>query len=353
MKDPAAPNHARHVDLNSRKRGAHSARTQLEAPVRGRHMRREWTAGIRALACASLLTSAASLSLTGTAGAQARNPEPAVPAAPMHIRILRVPDEGVRERRWDFLIAALDHTIPTYGPYVIDAYSAPMSTQREVEEVISGRLMNVIASDCGHPDLNEQTLPIAIPIDKGLLGYRGSLIRRDQQARFDAVNDIQGLRLLSVGQAQDWGDVPVYRYNRIPLVTTSHYDLLSPMLAHRRFDLFPRGVLEITPELISFQAQYPDMAIETHLLIRYSYAQFFYVNKSYPLIAQRIKDGLEEMRKDGSFEALFQKNFGRALADLHLERRVLINLKNPSLPNWVPVERKELWLNPVTVSKPG
>jgi hypothetical protein len=228
-----------------------------------------------------------------------------------------------------------------------------MSTQREVEEVISGRLMNVIASDCGHPDLNAQTLPIAIPIDKGLLGYRVSLIRRDQQARINQVNDIQGLRLLSIGQAQDWGDVPVYRYNGIPLVTTSHYDLLFPMLAHRRFDLFPRGVLEITPELISLQAQYPDMAIETHLLIRYSYAQFFYVNKSYPLIAQRIKDGLEEMRKDGSFEALFQKNFARAVADLHLERRVLIDLKNPFLPNWVPVERKELWLDPVTVSKPG
>src|ERR1700688_5154250 len=151
MKDPAAPNHARHVDLNSRKTGAHSARTQLEAPVRGRHMRRDWTAGIRALACASLLTSAASLSLTGTAGAQARNPEPAVPAAPMHIRILRVPDEVVRERRWDFLIAALDHTIPTYGPYVIDAYSAPMSTQREVEEARRVGALKALGGNGVHP----------------------------------------------------------------------------------------------------------------------------------------------------------------------------------------------------------
>lgn len=103
-----------------------------------------------------------------------------------------------------------------YGPYVIDAYSEPMSTQREIEEVISGRLINVIASDPGHPDLNAQTIPIAIPIDKGLLGYRVALIRRDQQTRINEVNDIQGLRLLNVGQGQDWGDVPVYRFNRIP-----------------------------------------------------------------------------------------------------------------------------------------
>jgi hypothetical protein len=308
---------------------------------------------IRALACSVLLTTAATLSMLGSANAEVHDPVPAAPATPIHIRILRVPDEVVRERRWDFLIAALDHTTPTYGPYVIDAYPDPMSTQREVEEVISGPLINVIASDPGHPDLNAQTIPIAIPIDKGLLGYRVALIRRDQQARINEVNDIQGLRLLNVGQGQDWGDVPVYRFNKIPLVTASHYDQLFPMLVHRRFDLFPRGVLEITPELISFRTQYPEMAIDTHLLIRYPYAQFFYVNKSEPLIAQRIKDGLEAMRKDGSFDALFQKNFGQAVADLHLERRVVIELNNPFLPSWVPVGRKELWLDPVTAGKSG
>jgi hypothetical protein len=320
-------------------------------------MRSDWTTGIRSLACAVLMMGVgslvASLSMTGIARAQVSNPALAAPAVPMHIRILRVRGEVVRERRWDFLIAALDHTTPTYGPYVIDAYPDPMSTQREVEEVISGPLINVIASDPGHPDLNAQTIPIAIPIDKGLLGYRVALIRRDQQTRVNEVNDIQGLRLLNVGQGQDWGDVPVYRYNRIPLVTASHYDQLFPMLVRRRFDLFPRGVLEITPELISFRTLYPEMAIDTHLLIRYPYAQFFSVSKSEPLIAQRIKDGLEAMRKDGSFDALFQKNFGQAVADLHLERRVVIELNNPFLPSWVPVERKELWLDPVTAGNSG
>jgi hypothetical protein len=124
--------------------------------------------------------------------------------------------------------------------------------------------------------------------------------------------------------------------------------VLFPMLVHRRCDLFPRGALDITRELISFRARYPDMAIESHLLIRYSCAQFFCVNKYYPMIPQRIRDGLEPMRQDGSFDALFEKNFGQAVAELHLERRVLIELTNPFLPQWVPVERKELWLDPVS-----
>ena len=76
-------------------------------------MRSDWTAGIRALACAVLMTGVASLSMTGIARAQASSPALAAPAAPMHIRILRVREEVIRERRWDFLIAALNHTTST------------------------------------------------------------------------------------------------------------------------------------------------------------------------------------------------------------------------------------------------
>ena len=104
------------------------------------------------------------------------------------------------------------------------------------------------------------------------------------------------------------------------------------MLADHRFDMFPRGVVEITHEIKAFQPSYPNMRIDSHLLIRYPYAQFFYVSKSDPLLAKRIRDGLEAMLKDGSFEALFREHFAQGIADLHLERRVVIDLKNPLLP---------------------
>lgn len=267
-------------------------------------------------------------------------------AAPTHVRILRVSGDVVREGRWAFLITALNRTIPTYGPYVIDDYFSPMSAQREADEVISGRVINVVASEPGHPELDAAAIPVPIPIDRGLLGYRVALINQDEQAKLDTIHDLQGLRTLSVGQGQDWGDVPIYRLAGVPLVTASRYDLLFMMLADHRFDIFPRGVVEITHELKAFQASYPNMRIDSHLLIRYPYAQFFYVSKTEPLLARRIRDGLEAMLKDGSFEALFREHFAQGIADLHLERRVLIDLKNPALPPWVPLDRKELWLDP-------
>lgn len=268
-----------------------------------------------------------------------------------HVRILRVAGDIVREGRWAFLITALNHTVPAYGPYVIDTYSSPMSAQREIDEVIAGRLINVLASEPGHRELDGATIPIPIPIDRGLLGYRVALINEGQQPKLDTIHDLAGLRTLTIGQGQDWGDVPVYRLAGVPLVTTSRYDLLFPMLADHRFDLFPRGVLEITQELKAFQPSFPQMRIESHLLIRYPYAQFFYVSKDNPRLAQRLKDGLEAMLKDGSFDALFREHFSQSIADLHLERRVLIDLKNPSLPSWVPLDRKELWLDPFAGKK--
>lgn len=268
-----------------------------------------------------------------------------------HVRILRIPGDTVREGRWAFLITALDHTVPAYGPYVIDSYSAAMSARREIDEVIAGRLSNVLASEPGHHELDAATIPIPIPIDRGLLGYRVALINEGQQAKFNAVHDLAGLRTLTVGQGQDWGDVPVYRLAGVPLVTASRYDLLFPMLADHRFDMFPRGVLEITRELKAFQTAFPQMRIESHLLIRYPYAQFFYVSKDAPVLAKRINDGLEAMLKDGSFDALFRAYFSRSIADLHLEQRVLIDLKNPSLPSWVPLDRKALWLDPFVGNK--
>jgi hypothetical protein len=204
-----------------------------------------------------------------------------------------------------------------------------------------------MASNAGHPELNAAAIPVPIPIDKGLLGYRVALITRDEQAELDTIHDLAGLRTLRIGQGADWGDIPVYRAAGVPLVTASRYDLLFAMLADHRFEMFPRGIVEIMQEMKAFHPRYPEMQIDTHLLIRYPYAQFFYVNRSDPLLAKRILDGLEAMLKDGSFEALFRKQYSNGIADLHLDRRVVIDLKNPSLPAWVPLNRKELWLDPV------
>jgi hypothetical protein len=247
---------------------------------------------------------------------------------------------------FELLAQVLERTSAAYGPYVEEPYTEPVSVARSHQEALKGQRINVMISDPGHRELDEEMIPIPFPIDKGLLGYRVALIVADNQPKIDAVRTLDQFRTLSIGQGSNWGDVRVYEYNHAPVMTAETYDSLFLMLLDRRFDLFLRGVTEAPEELRAYGPRYPKLAIDRHLLIRYPYAQFFYVSKSEPRLAARIRDGLDEMKRDGSFDEFFNQHFSQQLAELKLGQRTLIELQNPFLPAWVPLSRKELWFDP-------
>jgi hypothetical protein len=83
-----------------------------------------------------------------------------------------------------------------------------------------------------------------------------------------------------------------------------------------------------------------------HWLIKSSFAQCFYVSKSAPRLAARIRSGLEQMTQDDSFDAFFNGDFAKLLVELKLKERVLVELYKPDLPPWVPLARQGLWFDP-------
>lgn len=247
---------------------------------------------------------------------------------------------------FELLDEVLKRTIATHGPYREQPYTDPISVARSHQLAVTGELINVMVSDVGHEEFDQGMIPVPFPIDKGLLGYRVALISRGNEGKIGKVKTIDQFRSLMIGQGRDWGDVRIYEYNRVPITTADTYESLFLMLLHDRFDLFPRGVTEVALEFASYGPRYPELAIDQHLLIKYPYAQCFYVSKSAPHLAERLKDGLEQMARDGSFDALFDTYFSKTLADLNLGRRVVITLENPFLPAWVPFDRPELWYDP-------
>ncbi len=272
-------------------------------------------------------------------------PGPAARAADV-VKPLEAAQDLVRYAyHFELLRAALDKTVERYGPYVEQPVTQPMTSDRQNAEAIRGALINLLISDAGHVEIDRGMLPVPFPIDRGLLGFRVALIDRRNQDRVLGINALDDLRRVAVGQGHNWGDVAIYRYNGVPVETAVTYESLFPMLMSGRFDLFPRGATEAPQELAAFGARYPNLAIDRHLLIRYPFAQFFYVAKSAPRLAERLRDGLEQMLADGSFQVLFDRHFKRALADLNLGGRVVITLQNPFLPDWVPFNRPELWMN--------
>ena len=60
-------------------------------------------------------------------------------------------------------------------------------------------------------------------------------------------------------------------------------------------------------------------------------------------MAEDIRQGLEKAIADGSFDKLFLQYFGERLRRAGLEKRTVIELKNPLLTSETPSGRPELW----------
>jgi hypothetical protein len=240
---------------------------------------------------------------------------------------------------YEMLDDALEHSLARYGPYKIEAVATEMSENRLRQEVLKGDLVNVMVHNADYSEVNEELTVIDIPLEKGLQGYRVAFILTTEQGRVNQVRDIASLRQLQIGAGEQWSDVQVYRDNGIHPTTAKSYESLLLMLEHGRFDLFPRAATGILAEYDNYKDKYPGLAIDQHLLLYWPSAKYIYVSKSAPRLAERIRYGLEEMQKDGSFDRHFEKYSSQVIAELNFPQRTVIELENPLLPSWARIPR--------------
>ncbi len=187
-------------------------------------------------------------------------------------------------------------------------------------------------------------LPIRIPIDKGLLGWRISLVMKNNADLFRQVKTIADLDPYEAGQEVYWPDFEIFQYNKLKVVGTSYYDSTFKMLENNRFQYFPRSILEISAEMLLHKSE--GVVIEKHIAFHYPAASYFFVNKKNRELAENVRTGLERALKDGSFDSLFKEYHNIASLNSMLSGRTIIELHNPLLPEETPIARKEYWYVP-------
>ncbi|MDR7332324.1 hypothetical protein [Roseateles asaccharophilus] len=187
-------------------------------------------------------------------------------------------------------------------------------------------------------------LPVRIPIDRGLLGWRLLLVRRSELAQWRRVHSLADLRGRLAGQGHDWPDTTILRANGLQVGTSSVYDALFRMLAAGRVDYFPRSILEIDAELAG--GRHPQLAIAPELMLHYPAAAYLFVSPSRPELAAALKAGLEAAVADGSFQRLHKEQYGAVLKAHPVVPERVLRLSNPLLPPDTPLQRRELWLQP-------
>lgn len=222
-------------------------------------------------------------------------------------------------------------------------YAEATSTSRVYREAIVGKNVDVIWKPTTL-ERERDLLPVRIPIDKGLFGWRVALIRSEDLGAFSKMRSLEQLASMRAGLGFDWADRSIMEANQLPVVTAPHYQLLFGMLQAKRFDYFPRSLAEVGAEA----PQYADsgIVIEPTFAIHYPFAVYFFVNRNNAALAEDIRKGLELMLADGSFQQQFVKQHAAMLQRLNLAKRHVIELKNPWLPPGTPLQRKELWFHP-------
>jgi len=257
------------------------------------------------------------------------------------VEVVRFPKpEFEGDRRYDYAGQVLQLALSKTGTeYRIQTAEFPMNQERQVLEIEAGRTIDVgpIPSSA---EREARLLPIRIPLNKGLLGWRLGLIRKGDQGLVAGVNTLADLKGLRLAQGQEWPDTQILQANGINVITAPKYEGLFKMLTGKRFDYFPRSVMEIWDE----QAINADtLEVEPHLALHYFYDAYFMVNRKNTKLAQDIREGLEKAIADGSFDKVFQQYFGERLRKAHLETRTVIELRNPLLTPGTPSDRPELW----------
>jgi len=238
------------------------------------------------------------------------------------------------EHRASYYVALLDLVMSKSGT----AYKL------QTGAVKSGNFIAQLAEVNGDIDVNwgitsrsyeDNLLPVRIPIDKGILGWRLFLIRAGDQRKFDKIHSLQQLKSVVAGQQRYWSDVDVLRANGLSVVEGSDYYNLFNMLAGERFEYFPRGVGEIWGE--ADNSAKLGLVVEQHLALHYPVNAYFFVSRRNFKLAKLIEQGLRTAIKDGSFDKLFDQYNGAAIKRAGLKDRTVFELKNPLQPEIKPL----------------
>jgi hypothetical protein len=162
---------------------------------------------------------------------------------------------------------------------------------------------NSVAWSMSDDDRNSLFMAIKIPLFKGLLGMRVLLIRKEDQPTFDKIETLDDLGRFVAGQGAHWPDTKILRNNGLRVVTAMESKYLLKMLKGKRFDYFPRGVVEAWYE--DDLNKNSSLTVEKNILLIYTSDLYFYVSGDNQELAKRIEDGLQMLIDSGEFDRYF------------------------------------------------
>jgi len=228
-------------------------------------------------------------------------------------------------------------------PFTTKATNFVMTQERTLKQLELGRGIDVVWT-MTNAAREQQLLPIRFPIDRGLIGWRLLAVKQQNVSLFMKLPNAELLKSMLAVQGIDWPDFGILTANGFNVTSSNHFDGMYHMLLQERVRMFPRSVTEIWPELAT---RSQELVVAPRWVLHYPAALYFFVRKEDQQLAQAIEKGLEQALADGSMRTLFLQHFSTAIEQAQLTDRQVLQLNNPLLPAATPLQRTELWFNPL------
>lgn len=240
----------------------------------------------------------------------------------------------------DYAVALLKLALSkTNTRYVVKVATQTMKQSRAALEIVSESGMIDIMATMTTSEREAQLLPIRIPITKGLMGWRISLLSAKHPSQFAQVKTLGDLKPFQAGQGHDWPDIDIMRANGLAVRGVATYEGMFNMLAAQRIDYFPRPIITVWHEA----KVHDKLIVDPYIVMRFPTADYFFVSRRNVRLAENVRRGLELAIADGSFDRLFYAHYRDAIALADLPHRRIIELSNPLLSPSTPLARAELW----------
>lgn len=257
--------------------------------------------------------------------------------------------EGINDvklaQKIEVLTTALEKSQDRYGDYKIVLDAPMMNNFRATMALKEGTELNVYIS-LENGTIENESIPIRIPVRRGLMSYRLILTTEKNLPLFKNVSTLEDLKKILVGSKHSWQLTKILKNEGFDIITTPNYNTIFDMLSHDRFVYLLRGVNEIFQEKELRSESNPDLVVEPNLLIYLPTAIYVFVSKTEPRLAERLEYGLNVMVKDGSLKAIFDKYYLQFIEQADIENRTVIEIDNHFMLDKASLERKELWFTP-------
>ena len=228
------------------------------------------------------------------------------------------------------LRAALDITIPEFGPYEIMLDMNQFDQVAEFERLKNGDI-DVIWS-LTSTQREREFIPIRFPLMRGLMGYRVLVINPQSAPWQKGSVGLDQLRSLVAIQGKGWPDVEILDQNGFIVGETPSISRAYALIKNQRFDFFPRSISEVFFEADKYQFENGmGLIVAENLGIHYPTAMFFFVSPNNIELATRFNIGMRTLEIQGLRQRFVSDNQYIQQIRLGLQNRLFYELDNPFL----------------------